>query len=133
MHSRAFFSLDLPRKDEVSAWRAKGKAQRDTWVVELERVRQRFDRERERSGYTAKEEEYEAIWEDIDPIEDQIVDTQAVTGEGVLVQALFFAELQKDEEQQFYDARLAKSMGVAARRMAPELAQAERLAGEARS
>ncbi len=48
---------------------------------------------------------------------------------GLLVQALFFAELQKDEQQQFFDARLAKSMGIAARRMAPGLAQAERLAG----
>ncbi len=133
MSRRGLFSLDPPSAEAVSAWRAEGKAQRDTWVVELERVRQRFYRERERSGYTAKEEEYEALWPDVDRIEDQIVDTQAVTMKGVLVQALFFAELQKDEEQQFYDARLAKSMGVAARRMAPELAQAERLAGEARS
>ena len=129
MRRRGLFSLDPPSKEAVSAWRAEGKAQHDTWVMELAEIRQRYDRERERTGYTAKEEEYEAIWEDIDPIEDQIVDTQAVTVEGVLVQALFFAELQKDEQQQFYDARLAKSMGVAARRMAPGLAQAEHLAG----
>ncbi len=133
MHSRAFFSLDLPRKEAVSAWRAKGKAQRDAWVMDLAGIKQRFERERERSGLADKEAEYEAIWEDIDRIEDQIVDTQAVAVEGLLVQALFFAELQKGEQQQFFDARLAKSMGIAAGRMAPGLAQAERLAGEAAS
>ena len=68
-------------------------------------------------------------WKEGEQPDNQIVDTQAVTVEGVLVQALFFAELQKDEQQQFYDARLAKSMGVAARRMASWLAQAEHLAG----
>ena len=129
MRGRSLFSLDPPSKNAVSAWRAEGKAQRDTWVMDLAGIRQRFERERERSGYTAKEDEYEAIWGDIDRIEDQIVDTQAVTVEGLLVQALFFAELQKDEQQQFYDARLAKSMGVAAKRMCSELAQAKHLAG----
>jgi hypothetical protein len=129
MRRRALFSLDPPSKTAVSAWRVEGKSQRDTWVMELAGMRQRYDRERELAGYTAKEEEYEAIWPDIDRIEDQIVDTQAVTVEGLLVQALFFAELQEDEEQQFYDARLAKSMGIAARRMAPGLVQAEHLAG----
>ncbi len=129
MHSRAFFSLDLPRKDAVSAWRAKGKAQRDTWVVELERVRQRFYRERERSGYTAKEDEYEAMWPDIDRVEDQIIDTQPVTMEGVLVKVLFLADMEKDDDPQAYDGLLIKSMSDAAMRLAPELAQAERLAG----
>ncbi len=130
MRGRALFSLDPPGKNAVSAWRAEGKAQRDTWVMDLAGMRQRFYAERQRSGLADKEAEYEALWEDIDRIEDQIVDTQAVTMEGVLVQALFFAELQKDEQQQFFDARLARSMGVAARRMAPGLAQAERLARE---
>ncbi len=126
---RSLFSLDPPSKEAVSVWRAEGKVQRDAWVMELEGLRQRFEREQERSGYTAKEEEYEAIWPDIDRIEDQIVDTQAVTMEGVLVQVLLFADLKKDEEPQFWDARLGKSMGIAARRMAPWLAQAEHLAG----
>ena len=102
-----------------------------TPVMDLAGIRQRFERERERSGYTAKEDEYEAIWEDIDRIEDEIVDTQAVTVEGLLVQALFCAELEKDNEPEFFTTRLGKSMGIAARRMAPGLAQAERLAGRA--
>ncbi len=129
MRRRGLFSLDPPSKEAVSAWRAEGKAQHDTWVMELAEIRQRYDRERERTGYTAKEEEYEAIWPDIDRIEDQIVDTQAVTVEGLLVQVLLFADLKKDEQQQFYDARLAKSMGIAARRMAPEFGDLERLTG----
>ena len=66
-------------------------------------------------------------------IEEQIVDTQAVTVEGLLVQALFCAELEQENEPKFLTTRLGKSMGVAARRMAPGLAQGEHLAGEARS
>ena len=61
MSRRGLFSLDPPSKEAVSAWRAEGKVQRDTWVVELERARQRFDRERDRAGYTAKHTEYEAM------------------------------------------------------------------------
>jgi len=133
MRGRSLFSLDPPSKEAVSAWRAKGKAQRDTWVMDLAGIRQRFEQERERSGYTAKEEEYEALWPDIDRIEDQIAGTPAVTVEGLLVQALFCAELEKDNEPKFFTTRLGKSMGIAARRMAPGLAQAEHLAGEARS
>ena len=122
MHSRAFFSLDLPGKDEVSAWRAEGKAQRDAWVMELAGIKQRFERERERSGYTAKEDEYEAMWPDIDRVEDQIIDTQPVTMEGVLVKVLFLADMEKDDDPQAYDGLLIKSMSDAAMRLAPELA-----------
>ncbi len=132
MRGRSLFSLDPPSKNAVSAWRAEGKAQRDAWVMDLAGMRQRFERERERSGYTAKNNEYEAVIEQGLEIEAQIVDTQVVTVEGLLVQALFCSELEKDNEPKFFTTRLGKSMGIAARRMAPGLAQAERLAGEAR-
>ncbi len=127
---RSLFSLDPPSKEMVSAWRAEGKAQRDAWVMDLAGIRQRFERERERSGYTAKIDEYDAMMDRALDTEVQIVDTQAVTVEGLLVQALLFAELKKDEEPQYFDYRLAKSMGIAARRMAPGLAaQTEHLSG----
>ena len=130
MRGHALFSLDPPSKNAVLAWRAEGKAQRDTWAIELAGIRQRFDRERERAGYTAKNAEYEAVMDRGLEIEAQIVDTQAVTVDGLLVQALFCAELEKDNEPKFFTTRLGKSMGIAARRMAPGLAQAERLLGE---
>ena len=41
--------------------------------------------------------------------------------------------MEKDDDPQAYDGLLIKSMSDAAMRMAPGLAQAERLAGEARS
>ena len=129
MRGRSLFSLDPPSKEAVSAWRAEGKAQRDTWVMELAGLRQRFERERERSGYTAKKDEYEAMWPDIDRVEDQIIDIQPVTMEGVLVKVLFLADMEKDDDPQAYDGLLIKSMSDAAMRLAPELAQAERLAG----
>ena len=56
-----------------------------------------------------------------------------LTIEGLLVQALFCAELEQDGEPRFLTTRLGKSMGVAAKRMAPGLAQAARLAGEPRT
>ena len=123
MRGRSLFSLDPPSKEAVSAWRAEGKAQRDTWVMDLAGMRQRFERERERSGYTAKEDEYEAVIEQGLEIEGQIVDTQAVTMEGLLVQALFCAELEQGNEPEFFTTRLGKSMGIAARRMGPGLAE----------
>ena len=60
-------------------------------------------------------------------IEDQIVDTQAVTMEGVLVQVLFLADIEKDEDPQAYDGLLINSMSDAAMRLAPGLAEGERL------
>lgn len=113
------------------------KADRDQKVLELEGARRRFSAARERSGITAKDAEYEAKMCEVGEIEDLIVDTQATTMDGLLVQALFFAELNKDEDQQYYDARIAKSMGIAARRLAPWLATTtnhdhiERLSGGA--
>ncbi len=123
----------LVERGGQAEWRRKEKLYRDGKVGELERVRQRFDRERERAGYTAKNAECDAMMDRAFKIEDQIVDTQAVTVEGLLVQALLCAELEKDNEPEFFTTRLGKSMGISARRMAPGLAQAEHLAGEARS
>ena len=123
----------LVEKGGQAEWRRKEKLYRDGKVGELERVRQRFDHERERAGYTAKNAECDATMDHVLEIEGRIVDTQAVTVEGLLVQALFCAELEKDNEPEFFTTRLGKSMGIAARRMAPGLAQAGRLAGEARS
>ncbi len=119
----------LVEKGGQAEWRRKEKLYRDGKVAELERARQRLERERARSGYTAKNGEYEAVMDQGLEIEAQIVDTQAVTVDGLLVQALFCAELEKDNEPEFFTTRLGKSMGIAARRMAPGLAQAERLAG----
>lgn len=110
MRGRSLFSLDPPSKEAVSAWRAEGKAQRDTWVMELAGMRQRFEWERERSGYTAKEDEYEAVIEQGLEIEGQIVDSQAVTMEGLLVQALFCAELEKDNDKGGW--RLVEVLGL---------------------
>jgi len=132
MRRRSLFSLDPPSKEAVDAWRAEGKAQRDALVAKLERTRRQVKGAKQRSGLTAKDAEHEAIWDDILRIEDQITDTQAVTTEGLLVQALFFADLRKNEDERDFEARLAKSMGVAARRMAPELADAGHLSGEVR-
>ncbi len=123
----------LVEKNGHAEWRRKEKLYRDGKVAELERVRQRFDHQRERAGYTAKNAECDAMMDRALEIEGQIVDTQAVTMEGLLVQALFCAELEQGNEPEFFTTRLGKSMGISARRMAPELAQAERLAGEERS
>ena len=119
----------LVEKNGQAEWRRKEKLYRDGRVADLERVRQRFDHERERAGYTAKNAECDAMMDRALEIEGQIVDTQAVTMEGLLVQALFSAELEQENEPKFLTTRLGKSMGIAARRMAPGLAQAERLAG----
>ena len=119
----------LGYKDGQAEWRREEKLYRDGKVAELAKARQQYNAEHERSGLTDKEAEYDTIWHDIDRIEDQIADTQAVTVDGLLVQALFCAELEKDNEPRFFTTRLGKSMGIAARRMAPGLAQDERLAG----
>ncbi len=119
----------LVEKGGQAEWRRNEKLYRDGKVAELERVRQRFDRERERAGYTAKNAECDVMLDRALEIERQIVDTQAVTVEGLLVQVLFCAELEQYNEPKFLTTRLGKSMGIAARRMAPGLAQAERLIG----
>ncbi len=116
-------------KDGHAEWRRKEKLYRDGKVAELNEAKQRFSRERERAGYTAKNDEYESVMDRGLEIEAQIVDTQAVTVDGLLVQALFCAELERDNEPKFFTTRLAKSMGVAAKRMCSELAQAKHLAG----
>ncbi len=48
MRGRALFSLDPPRKNAVSAWRAEGKAQRDNWAVRAGTRAQRPGRQRSR-------------------------------------------------------------------------------------
>ena len=119
----------LVEKNGQAEWRRKEKLYRDSKVAELNEARQRLERERERSGCTAKFAECDVVMDRALEIEEQIVDTQAITVEGLLVQALFCAELERGNEPKFLTTRLGKSMGIAARRMAPWLAQAEHLAG----
>ena len=86
-------------------------------VAELNEARRRFDAERQRSGYSTKIAESEATCEAINRVEEQMSDIQAVTAAGLSVQALLFADLRKYDDPEDSVARLARSMGLAAKRI----------------
>ena len=127
MRYRSLFSLDAPSEEVVSAWLAEGKAQRDAWVMELEKTRQRYHEVRRRSGLADKEAEYDAIWEDAKRIEGQIMDTPAHSIAGIAIKlrlAAYYTDPGKEGPENLdWDQRI----------MFNALHNAERLAGEAAS
>ena len=89
-------------------------------AAELDEARRRFGAERERSGFKANAAESETICE-INRVEKMIADIQAVTMEGLGIQARLLAHLWVDSTPQRLEEDLARSMGLAVERMTGEL------------
>ncbi len=86
----------------------------------------------QRQAEARKEVGLKAIAEEIDnidyealEIERQICETQVSTLQGLAVQALMFEDLEKDSPPELFSTQLAKSMGAAARKLIPELREAQ--------
>lgn len=90
-----------------------------------ERVAQRRPQEGARKDpvLNAIDEEIDKVGHEALEIERRICETQASTLQGLAVQALMLEALEKESSPDQFSSLLAKSMGIAARKLVPELSE----------
>ena len=94
-------------------------------IEELMVQEQRQAEARKEAGLTAINEEVDNVGYEATEVERQICEAQASTLQGFAVQALMFEDLERDSPPEHFSTQLAKSMGAAARKLVPELREAQ--------